>query len=276
MLLYIYSFFCHDAKKNFKSTVHMFPFILALIGCLSQRTTNQSESHQHQTFQLPFFKDAESLNRELGLLRLRQLEDEDNILVLSELTAGFTVQAMMADNKDSQRSLELARQYGTRCLRTSSGFESLLQSRGVRITPKAVNVLEDEPQLKHCKRWTGIAWSLWLLERGVLGASIDVKSVQAMSPSKPKGPFEQYQLALSYALDLDSTKNEQISELLLKASQKSVLPHRMHYEHWRLLGNNVTDDWLKLLSTADISSLNAVEREAIQRVFPDRISPSLE
>ena len=68
------------------------------MGCQSHRTI-RNQAHTILSSQLPFFKDAESLNRELGLLRMRQLEDVENISVLAELTAGFTLQAMMSDSK---------------------------------------------------------------------------------------------------------------------------------------------------------------------------------
>ena len=259
------------------SNTHLLLFIFVWMGCQSHRNNTQSGAYNTQSFQLPFFKDAESLNRELGLLRMRQLEDVENISVLAELTAGFTLQAMMSDSEDNQRSLELAKQYGILCLRTSSGFESLLQSRGLRITPKAVNVIEDEPHLKDCKQWTGIAWSLWLIERGVLGASIDVKSVQAMSPQNPKSSLDYYQIALNHALDLDPDKDDIIRESLLKASKKSVIPHRMHYEQWRLIDGEASEDWLRLLKEENLSALNGVETAAIRRVFPERFDvPSQE
>lgn len=251
------------------SIAHYLVFFITMLACQSHRARVVASAEKKQTFQLPFFKDAASLDRELGLLRLRQLEDENDIIVLAELTAGYTLQAMSARGEDSQRSLEIAKQYGIQCLRTSSGFESLLQSRGLRITPKAVSILDEEPQLKNCQRWTGIAWSLWLLERGVLGASIDVKSVQAMAPNQPKGSFDYYQMALSEALNLEEADDDVIRDALQKSIEKSVIPHRMRYEQWRLTEHDPSNEWREQLQTTDFSSLTDLENEAIRRVFPD-------
>lgn len=246
--------------------------LIFMLSCGGYRTSVDSTIQQSQPFKLPFFEDAEVLSRELGLLRLRAIEEDDNIVVLGGLAAGYTLQAMMADTSDSSRSLELARQFGLRCLRTSSGFESLLQSRGLRVTPKAVHVLSESPELKHCQQWTGIAWSLWLLERGVLGAAIDVKSVQAMSPEKPKSSYDFYQHALRLALEDDENHYDDINRALSLAVETSDIPNRMYYEQWRLGGANETSQWVDSLTGIDTSRLNGVDIESIRRVLPNHLN----
>lgn len=247
----------------------LFSFSFVFFGCHRENKGPLDPSNELIPFRIPYFDNADSLDRELGIIRLKLDTNEDDIELLAQLSAGYTFQAMMNSKSDSRRSLELARQYGLKCLRTSSGFESLLQSRGLRVTPKAIQVLNDEPKYRHCRQWTGISWSLWLIERGVLGAGIDVNSVRTMSPEVPKSMWDHYQHALALSLDIEAPQTEAIKRSLDLSLLQSPIPHRMYYEISRLTGSD-NEKWKLIIEDDADVILNAVDVESIYRVFPEK------
>ena len=72
-----------------------------------------------------------------------------------------------------------ARQYGLQCLMMEPAFGGLVSAAGGQVTKRAVATL-DRGRIG-CMTWTAIAWSRWLDQRKVIGASIDLEAVQALA-----------------------------------------------------------------------------------------------
>jgi tetratricopeptide (TPR) repeat protein len=72
-----------------------------------------------------------------------------------------------------------AREFGLECMKIDASFGGLVSAAGGAVTPQAVAVLG--PEFVECMTWTSIAWSRWLDERGVIGASIDLPAVKALA-----------------------------------------------------------------------------------------------
>ena len=78
-----------------------------------------------------------------------------------------------------QGGYSAGRQYGLQCLMMEPAFGGLVSSAGGQVTKRAVAALDRERI--GCMTWTAIAWSRWLDQRHVIGASIDLEAVQALA-----------------------------------------------------------------------------------------------
>lgn len=72
-----------------------------------------------------------------------------------------------------------AREHGLRCLMLEDAFGGLVTAAGGSVTIRAVKTL-DASRIG-CIAWTSIAWSRWLDDRGVVGASIDLEATEALA-----------------------------------------------------------------------------------------------
>jgi len=72
-----------------------------------------------------------------------------------------------------------AREHGLRCLMLEDAFGGLVTAAGGSVTTRAVQTL-DSSRIG-CMTWTSIAWSRWLDDRGVVGASIDLEATEALA-----------------------------------------------------------------------------------------------
>jgi hypothetical protein len=98
--------------------------------------------------------------------------------LLGRLARAYTVRAY-AHPDDGLDGFVTAREFGLRCLMLEDAFGGLVQSAGGAVTKRAVGTLE--PNRIGCITWTSLAWSRWLDERGVVGASIDLGATQALA-----------------------------------------------------------------------------------------------
>ncbi len=107
---------------------------------------------------------------------VREFPDEPR--PMGRLARAYTVRAY-AHPADGLDGFVTAREFGLRCLMLEEGFGGLVSAAGGRVTKRAVETL-DRSRIG-CMTWTSIAWSRWLDERGVVGASIDLEAVQSLA-----------------------------------------------------------------------------------------------
>ena len=98
--------------------------------------------------------------------------------LMGRLARAYTVRAY-AHPDDGIDGFVTAREFGLRCLRLEDAFGGLVQSAGGAVTKRAVGTLASNRI--GCITWTSLAWSRWLDERGVVGASIDLGATQALA-----------------------------------------------------------------------------------------------
>ena len=98
--------------------------------------------------------------------------------LMGRLARAYTVRAY-AHPDDGLDGFVTAREFGLRCLMLEDAFGGLVQSAGGAVTKRAVGTLESNRI--GCITWTSLAWSRWLDERGVIGASIDLGATQALA-----------------------------------------------------------------------------------------------
>ncbi len=97
---------------------------------------------------------------------------------LGRLARAFTV-LEYGHGGPSADGYEMARSYGFQCLMLEASFGGLVSAAGGKVTRRAVETLERDRI--GCMTWTSIAWSRWLVEREVIGASIDIEAVQMLA-----------------------------------------------------------------------------------------------
>ena len=105
-------------------------------------------------------------------------EFPDHAKMMGRLARAYTVRAY-AHPPDGLDGFATAREFGLRCLMTEPAFGGLVQSSGGAVTVRAVETLESDRI--GCMTWTSLAWSRWLDERGVIGASIDLDATIALA-----------------------------------------------------------------------------------------------
>jgi len=107
---------------------------------------------------------------------VREFPDEPKLM--GRLARAYTVRAY-AHPADGLDGFVTAREFGLRCLMLEDAFGGLVQSAGGAVTKRAVGTLESNRI--GCITWTSLAWSRWLDERAVVGASIDLGATQALA-----------------------------------------------------------------------------------------------
>ena len=119
----------------------------------------------------------EAIEGYLSLL-VRAPEDQR---VLGRLARAYTVRGS-AHPQGGVGDLVVAREFGLRCLVLDPSFAGLVETAGGRITAESVSVLESDAntQFEACLVWTTIAWSRWIVSRGVWSAAADLDAVEAL------------------------------------------------------------------------------------------------
>lgn len=105
-------------------------------------------------------------------------EFPDQATMMGRLSRAYVARAY-GHPDDGLDGYSTAREFGLRCLMVNPSFNGLVQSAGGTVTRRAVETVEKD--MVECLTWTSLAWSRWLDNRGVIGASIDLSAVKALA-----------------------------------------------------------------------------------------------
>ena len=208
--------------------------------------------------------------------------------LMGRLARAYTVRAY-AHPPDGLDGFVTAREFGLRCLMTEPAFGGLVQSSGGAVTVRAVETLESDRI--GCMTWTSIAWSRWLDERGVIGASIDLEATIALAKRAVdlKADYDKGRpyAALGVALALAPTPLDPDLEGARKALNKATMsaPSRLtpivdlaQYVsavegkdgEWRALLQRVVDQEVTDADPDRLENLAAIQRaQALLLAGPD-------
>ena len=107
---------------------------------------------------------------------LREFPDQSRMM--GKLSRAYAARAY-GHPDDGLDGYSTAKRFGLDCLMSDPAFGGLVQSQSGMITSRAADTLKAD--MVECMTWTSMAWSRWMDERGVMGASIDLPSVKVLA-----------------------------------------------------------------------------------------------
>ena len=216
-------------------------------------------------------------------------EFPDHAKLMGRLARAYTVRAY-AHPPDGLDGFVTAREFGLRCLMTEPAFGGLVQSSGGAVTVRAVETLESDRI--GCMTWTSIAWSRWLDQRGVIGASIDLEATIALAKRAvdvkadyDKGrPYAALGVALALAPaplepDLEGARKALNQATMIAPSRLTPIVDLAQYVsavegkdgEWRALLQRVVDQEVAEADPDRLENLAAIQRaQALLLAGPDK------
>ena len=161
----------------------MISWVILGVGCVFwQRQGNGKDpSYSYVAEGERFFMqraDPEKLDQAISSWQEGLLEVPESPALLGRLARAYTLRGL-SDPEQRADDYIIAREHGLRCLQTDTFLAGVVQTYGGRLIPRALRTVELE--LIDCLTWTSIAWSRWLLDHGVAGASLDLDIVVALA-----------------------------------------------------------------------------------------------
>lgn len=220
MFIYNYGFSGYVFANMISSFFYSFFLFSSCLWFQSKKTTTEYDVKiQWFYFGGDSKSDKDDLKEFIGDKPEKVKTTPDQIQMMGELSQ---LRLILGVYEEDDHQLLQARDYGLNCLRSNSGFKSLLKSAGGKIRRRSMNALESTPQMIACSIWTVVAWSKWLYLRNAHSSSLDMKSIIAMTSwieAKTSNITEQGEIDLGwlgYSKALGQTLSNRISKTTWK------------------------------------------------------------
>ena len=213
----------------------MLSWVILVVGCVfwQRQGDGDDPSYRYMNEGERFFMqraDPEKLDRAISSWQQGLVEAPESIELLGRLARAYTIRGVY-DPEDRIDDYLRAREHGLRCLQTDTFLAGVAQTYGGRLIPRALRTVELE--LIECLTWTSIAWSRWLLEHGVAGATLDLEIVLALATKAVELDSEHDRGRPMYALGLAlSLPPAPLEPDLSAAAEALQAAHKAAPERW--------------------------------------------
>ena len=213
----------------------MLSWVILGVGCVfwQRQGDGKDPAYRYMTEGERFFMqraDPEKLDMAISSWQEGLLEAPASPELLGRLAQAYTVRGASTPESQIEDYLR-GREYGIRCLQNDTFLAGVAQTYGGRLIPRALRTVELE--LIDCLIWTSIAWSRWLLEHGVAGATLDLEIVLALATKAVELDPEHDRGRPMYALGLALSLPPAPLEPDLNAATEAFLAaHEAAPERW--------------------------------------------